>query len=234
MSDSVDICLLEDCGECIACHLRASQADVSRLSSDVDRLRDERDLWHRRHGHATDALQAGRAHRESLLCREEQESCGRTGLHEKLAIALGDVARLESAIVAHFRAALSAPPGTARGTPAAAENPKAEAGNRRPAIFDEAANAILAARTKYVETVPRVTCHARGRFEGMLEAAGIVRALASPINDLAAAVRDVERDYPLPRCDHGNALRDHAGDTLEPSCGCRAVAVPPVTGEGVS
>lgn len=43
--------------------------------------------------------------------------------------------------------------------------------------------------------------------------------------ELAKAVADVERDYPLPRCAHGKALRDHSGEALEPSCGCRA-AVP--------
>lgn len=41
------------------------------------------------------------------------------------------------------------------------------------------------------------------------------------IEALAAATRWVEEHHPLPRCEHGNALRDHAGDVLEPSCGCR-------------
>ncbi len=38
---------------------------------------------------------------------------------------------------------------------------------------------------------------------------------------LGAAVDLLEKNHPLPRCAHGNALRDHAGDTLEPSCGCK-------------
>lgn len=46
--------------------------------------------------------------------------------------------------------------------------------------------------------------------------------------DLAALIRAVEFVewyYPLPRCDHGNALRDHAGENLFPSCGCTAGTV---------
>lgn len=44
---------------------------------------------------------------------------------------------------------------------------------------------------------------------------------------LKDAVAFVEKNYPLPRCTHGNALKDHAGDVLEPSCGCKtAVAAP--------
>jgi hypothetical protein len=43
-------------------------------------------------------------------------------------------------------------------------------------------------------------------------------ALDRPIAELNAAIASVP---PLPRCEHGNALRDHAGDVLEPSCGCR-------------
>ena len=29
---------------------------------------------------------------------------------------------------------------------------------------------------------------------------------------------------PLPRCSHGSALRDGAGEALEPPCGCRSVS----------
>ena len=29
------------------------------------------------------------------------------------------------------------------------------------------------------------------------------------------------REHPLPRCPHGQALCDHSGEELEPSCGCR-------------
>lgn len=41
------------------------------------------------------------------------------------------------------------------------------------------------------------------------------------IRKLAEAVSWAEKHHPLPRCVHGNALQDHAGDLLEPSCGCR-------------
>lgn len=37
---------------------------------------------------------------------------------------------------------------------------------------------------------------------------------------LREAVRFVNENFPLPRCEHGRALRDHGGDRLEPSCGC--------------
>lgn len=40
----------------------------------------------------------------------------------------------------------------------------------------------------------------------------------TPTEAAVAAQRDVN---PLPRCKHKNALRDHAGTILEPSCGCR-------------
>jgi hypothetical protein len=39
--------------------------------------------------------------------------------------------------------------------------------------------------------------------------------------ELAAAVKLAEAYFPLPRCKHGSALADHAGEQLEPSCGCR-------------
>lgn len=48
-----------------------------------------------------------------------------------------------------------------------------------------------------------------------------VLADAAAVARLAQAVKDVERDHPLPRCQHGSALRDHAGERLEPPCGCR-------------
>lgn len=47
------------------------------------------------------------------------------------------------------------------------------------------------------------------------------------IQELANAVAFVEKHYPLPRCSHGQALRDGAGDILEPSCGCRAFDLNP-------
>ncbi len=38
---------------------------------------------------------------------------------------------------------------------------------------------------------------------------------------LAAAIAHVEATAPLPRCEHGHALRDGAGEGLWPPCGCR-------------
>lgn len=37
------------------------------------------------------------------------------------------------------------------------------------------------------------------------------------------AINIVQADYddPLPRCEHGNCLRDGGGELLEPPCGCR-------------
>jgi len=45
------------------------------------------------------------------------------------------------------------------------------------------------------------------------------------IKKLVHAVAFVQQHYPLPRCVHGHALKDHAGDLLEPSCGCRLCKV---------
>ena len=45
-----------------------------------------------------------------------------------------------------------------------------------------------------------------------------------PVEDLRKAVADVEHDHPLPRCEHGAALRDHAGEVLAPPCGCEQEA----------
>jgi hypothetical protein len=47
------------------------------------------------------------------------------------------------------------------------------------------------------------------------------RAFAASVARLADAIEFADR-FPLPRCRHGNALRDHGGDRLEPSCGCRS------------
>lgn len=41
------------------------------------------------------------------------------------------------------------------------------------------------------------------------------------LDNLNEAVDYVSSNHPLHRCPHGNALQDHAGDVLEPSCGCR-------------
>lgn len=40
------------------------------------------------------------------------------------------------------------------------------------------------------------------------------------IAELSETIKAINRDYPLPRCKHGNALQDGAGDKLAPSCGC--------------
>ncbi len=51
-----------------------------------------------------------------------------------------------------------------------------------------------------------------------------LRALAAeyrpetPLDRLKAAIASCP---PLPRCEHGQALRDHGGEHLEPPCGCR-------------
>jgi hypothetical protein len=42
-----------------------------------------------------------------------------------------------------------------------------------------------------------------------------------PIKNLQDAIDWAEKNYPLPRCRHGKALKDAAGDLLEPTCGCR-------------
>lgn len=47
-------------------------------------------------------------------------------------------------------------------------------------------------------------------------------AETAAVQRLADAVRKTERHHPLPRCIHGKALRDRAGEILEPMCGCRA------------
>src|SRR6266436_2257261 len=41
------------------------------------------------------------------------------------------------------------------------------------------------------------------------------------VQKLNEAVAFTEANFPLPRCIHGNALRDGAGEILEPTCGCR-------------
>lgn len=47
------------------------------------------------------------------------------------------------------------------------------------------------------------------------------------VQKLHDAIEWSETNHPLPRCSHGNALRDHAKDLLEPSCGCRAYNLDP-------
>lgn len=40
------------------------------------------------------------------------------------------------------------------------------------------------------------------------------------LRELQEATAFVKRIFPLPRCVHGNALKDHAGEKLYPNCGC--------------
>ena len=44
-----------------------------------------------------------------------------------------------------------------------------------------------------------------------------------PVQRLHEAIEFVEATAPLPRCKHGSCLMDHAGELLEPDCGCRYV-----------
>ena len=48
------------------------------------------------------------------------------------------------------------------------------------------------------------------------------KADSGGVEELREAIDFVETHHPLPRCAHGQALKDHAGELLEPSCGCRA------------
>lgn len=41
------------------------------------------------------------------------------------------------------------------------------------------------------------------------------------VDQLRLAIEWAEKHHPLPRCEHGHALRDHGGELLEPTCGCR-------------
>ncbi len=45
--------------------------------------------------------------------------------------------------------------------------------------------------------------------------------IGSAARDLLLASELVSLIYPLPRCKHKNALRDHSGAKLYPSCGCQ-------------
>lgn len=53
------------------------------------------------------------------------------------------------------------------------------------------------------------------------------------MNNLRDAIDYVEANHPLPRCEHGQALRDHSGEALEPPCGCRAVNSEPTVEEAL-
>ena len=41
------------------------------------------------------------------------------------------------------------------------------------------------------------------------------------VKNLQDAIEWANTNYPLPRCRHGKALKDGAGELLEPTCGCR-------------
>lgn len=133
------------------------RVDVSRLSAEVDRLRAERDEQVRVNG-----FLVGRGKEQDVI--RDRLSAEVAGLREQNARVIRDAHR-DAAELLTLRADVRRLEGERDGL--------------REALLEEVAVAILAARTKYVETVPRVTCHARGRFEGIMEAAGVVRALST-------------------------------------------------------
>jgi hypothetical protein len=51
-----------------------------------------------------------------------------------------------------------------------------------------------------------------------------IRLMQEPRTDdqLAFLRLAIEETEPLPRCIHGNCVRDGSGEALEPACGCRA------------
>lgn len=53
------------------------------------------------------------------------------------------------------------------------------------------------------------------------------------MSKLRDAINYVEANHPLPRCPHGQALRDHSGEALEPPCGCRATNSGPTLEEAL-
>ena len=59
----------------------------------------------------------------------------------------------------------------------------------------------------------------------LLDRVGTLRESESavdPVNHLRSAIEQVEKNHPLPRCEHGSALMDHSGERLVPPCGCEA------------
>lgn len=70
----------------------------------------------------------------------------------------------------------------------------------------------------YIDDVMLRSSNGVGRRFATKEAA----ETAAGIVALGNAVAYVQEHHPLPRCHHGNALRDGGWDTLEPSCGCRS------------
>jgi len=66
-------------------------------------------------------------------------------------------------------------------------------------------------------------------FEHMEREHGLT-LVASELNEIIRIVKSIidpksktpaeKPDHALPRCKHGNALRDHGGNRLYPSCGC--------------
>lgn len=59
-------------------------------------------------------------------------------------------------------------------------------------------------------------------LSGIMYASNLVELTKDPVQKLREAVDHVNKHHPLPRCGHGNALKDHGGNLLEPSCGCRS------------
>jgi hypothetical protein len=55
----------------------------------------------------------------------------------------------------------------------------------------------------------------------------VARSEREQIEGLRQAIEWAEKHHPLPRCKHGNCLRDHGMELLEPSCGCRAFNLDP-------
>lgn len=47
------------------------------------------------------------------------------------------------------------------------------------------------------------------------------------LDKLTDAIQWAETHYPLPRCSHGNALKDGASELLYPSCGCQGYNLDP-------
>ena len=70
--------------------------------------------------------------------------------------------------------------------------------------------------------LPRNPRKMRGTHPDVLRAVDAYLEALS-VAELGDAVAEVERDHPLPRCRHGQTLRDAAGEKLEPPCGCRFI-----------
>jgi hypothetical protein len=53
------------------------------------------------------------------------------------------------------------------------------------------------------------------------------------MGELRDAIDYVSTNHPLPRCPHGQALRDHSGEPLAPLCGCGVVPSSPAVDPAV-